>query len=276
MKILDLLDKTSDFLKQKGVESPRLQIELILAHVLKLPRMALYLQFERELTAAELDTLRPLVKRRAEREPLQHILGETNFYGLSFACGKEALIPRPETEVLVEWILETFKDQAEGTLYDIGTGTGIIALTVAKHLPAWNVIGVDISAAALEFARKNQEKLGISNITWCEHDLLPANAANNEHIIVANLPYLTDTEMSALPKEVTFDPALALHGGNDGLDLIRQLIAQANDKTTHLFLEAGANHDAAISGLLTAAGFNQIEIRKDLNNVPRFILGKRA
>ncbi|MDR0534451.1 MAG: peptide chain release factor N(5)-glutamine methyltransferase [Verrucomicrobiales bacterium] len=273
MKILELIDKTTAFLKQKDVESPRLQIELILSHVLKLPRMTLYLQFERELTPAELDTLRPLVKRRADREPLQHILGEAPFHGETFFCGKEALIPRPETEVLVEWVLETFKSQTAGKLYDIGTGTGIIALTLAKNLPGWNVTGVDISGEALVLARKNQEKLAVTNVSWLEHDLLPA--ANDEHIIVANLPYLTDAEMSALPNEVTFDPVLALHGGKDGLGLIRNLIGMTNDHTTHIFLEAGDKHDAAISDLLQAAGFVRTEVRRDLNNVPRFIMGAR-
>jgi release factor glutamine methyltransferase len=273
VKILELLDKTTDFFKQKGLESPRLQIELILSHVLKLPRMGLYLQFERELTTAELDTLRPLVKRRAEREPLQHILGETNFYGQTFYCNKEALIPRPETEVLVEWVLEVLKEQSSVTLYDIGTGTGIIALTLAKHLPDWNIIGIDISATALDLARKNQTRLENTTVSWLTHDLLPAT--EDQHVIVANLPYLTDAEMISLPKEVTFDPSLALHGGQDGLDLIRKLISMANTKTSHLFLEAGANHDLAISALLKQAGFPQVTVRKDLNGIPRFILGQR-
>ncbi|MDR2463288.1 MAG: peptide chain release factor N(5)-glutamine methyltransferase [Verrucomicrobiales bacterium] len=273
MKILELIEKTALFLKQKGVDSPRLQIELMLAHVLKLPRMALYVQFERELTVSELDALRPLVKRRADREPLQHILGEAHFYGETFFCGKAALVPRPETEVLVEWIVSALKGQAVGTLYDIGTGSGIIALTVAKQLPGWNIVGVDISADALALARKNQSRLTMTNVTWREHDLLPP--ADGEHVIAANLPYLTDAEMSALPDEVAHDPALALRGGKDGLDLIRPLIAMTGERTTHIFLETGAGHAVTVSGLLANVGFSRVEIRKDLNGVPRFIMGAR-
>jgi release factor glutamine methyltransferase len=275
VKILELIDKTAAFFKQKNVESPRLQIELLLSHVLKLPRMALYVQFERELTAAELDALRPLVKRRADREPLQHILGETSFYGETFLCSRAALIPRPETEVLVEWVLETLKPLPAGTLYDIGTGSGVIALTLARHLPGWQITGVDLSAGALALARQNQEKLGVNGVAWREHDLLPADAADHEHVIVANLPYLTDAEMAALPREVAFDPALALRGGGDGLELIRRLIGLTGGRTTQIFLEAGADHDAAIGALLTNSGFSRVETRKDLNGVPRFILGAR-
>jgi release factor glutamine methyltransferase len=273
VKILELIDKTTPFLKQKGVEAPRLQIELLLSHILKLPRMALYVQFERELTAAELDALRPLVKRRADREPLQHILGETNFYGESFFCGTEALIPRPETETLVEWLLAALKEQSAGTLYDIGTGSGIIALTVAKQLPGWNIVGVDVSAGALALARRNQERLAVTNVTWREHDLLPP--ADGDHVVVANLPYLTDAEMSALPAEVARDPALALRGGADGLDLIRPLVAMTSEHTTRIFLETGAGHADTVSGLLGNVGFSRLEIRKDLNNISRFIMGAR-
>jgi release factor glutamine methyltransferase len=274
VRILELLDKTTAFLKQRGIDSPRLQIELILAHVLKLQRMTIYMQFERELTTEELDTLRPLVKRRADHEPLQHILGETNFYGQPFFCNKEALIPRPETEILVEWILATFKEQPVGTFYDIGTGTGIIALTLAKHLPGWNITGTDISGAALALARKNQDRHTAANITWLEHNLLPDTPA--QHAIAANLPYLTDAEMTSLPEEVTYDPPLALHGGKDGLDLIRKLISMTTAKTTHLFLETGAHHTPATRRLLQNAGFTHTEIRKDMNNTPRFIMGART
>ncbi|MDR1305331.1 MAG: peptide chain release factor N(5)-glutamine methyltransferase [Verrucomicrobiales bacterium] len=273
MNLLELIDKTAAFFKQKNLESPRLQIELILAHVLKLPRMGLYLQFERTLTVAELDALRPLVRRRADGEPLQHILGETEFHGLAFACGPAALIPRPETEVLVAWVLELLRDRPAGLLYDIGTGSGVIALTVAKQLPAWRVIGVDLSGDALALARQNQERLGAPNVTWLEHDLLPA--ADTGHVIVANLPYLTDAEMAALPREVTFDPALALRGGADGLALIRPLIAMTSEHTADIFLETGAAHAPAVADLLRQVGFANIETRGDLAGVPRFTRGTR-
>ena len=273
MKILELINKTTDFFSQKGVESPRLQIELILSHVLKLNRMALYLQFDRELTASELDQLRPLVKRRADREPLQHITGETGFYGLTLECNPAALIPRPETEVLVEWVVESLKGEGTGLIYDVGTGTGAIALALAKHLPSWRVVGTDISSPALEVAARNRARMEGVQVQWLECDLLPG--IKEQHVIVANLPYLTTAEMTGLPPEVRFDPVGALDGGADGLDLIRRLLGLVNEHTAMIFLEAGAGHAEALSGMLSRSGFEKIEVRPDLNGVRRFVQGKR-
>ncbi len=273
MKILELINKTTEYFTQKGVESPRLQIELILSHVLKLPRMSLYLQFEQELKPEELDTLRPLVKRRADREPLQHILGETPFYGLTLECGPQALVPRPETEVLVAWVVEILKNEPAGLLYDVGTGTGAIVLSLAKHLPGWRLAATDTSPAALELAKRNQARNPGVEISWLQEDLLPI--PEESHIIVANLPYLTSEEMANLQPEVRFDPPLALDGGPDGLDQIRQLINRTGPATSHIFLEAGASHAGPISTLLQEAGFATVEVRQDLNQVPRFVHGKR-
>jgi release factor glutamine methyltransferase len=275
MTLLELLDRTTAFFTQKGIESPRLQVEWLVAHVLQKKRMTLYVEFERPMAAAELDQLRPLVKRRAEGEPLQHILGETEFFGLNLKCSPAALIPRPESEVLIEKVLDTLEKESPGTLVDVGTGTGCLALTCATHLPAWKIIGTDISADALALARENNQLHPELKVEWQQGSLL-SSLDTPPDVIVANLPYLNEAEMSSLQKEVTYDPALALDGGADGLDLIRDLCQSIPASTRYCFLEAGTQHQDAMRELLTAAGFSQVEIFADLNGHQRFAMASRS
>ncbi len=160
--LLEILRKTTDFFRAKGIESARLDAEVLVAHALKLRRMDLYLQFERLLTDVELDAIRPLVKRRGQREPLQHILGETDFFDLKLKTDRRGLIPRPETELLLELVTKAF-DSAPARILDLGTGTGAIALALAKFWPESAVVAVDRSAEALALARENAAKLALAD-----------------------------------------------------------------------------------------------------------------
>lgn len=273
MKLLDLIQRTTDYFTKQGVASPRLQIECLLAHVLQMPRMQLYLQFERTLTPAELDALRPLVKRRAEGEPLQHITGTTGFHGLTLACTPDALVPRPETEVLVDLATEALKDRPPGHLADIGTGTGAIALALSLTLPAWRISATDVSPAALDLARRNQSAHpGTERVELAQADLLGPLTPD---AVVANLPYLTDAEMASLPPEVKHDPELALRGGSDGLDLVRRLIASLPDSVSFIALELGPGQPATAAALLKARGFPAPRTASDLADRERFVLAER-
>jgi release factor glutamine methyltransferase len=237
--VLEVIQRSTDFLQQKGVESPRLQIELMLAHALNVPRLKLYLNFERMLNEMELNRVREMVKRRASREPLQHILGSTSFCGLEIKCSRTALVPRPETELLAErgWqFLSTLNPQSS-TALDFGTGTGCIAIALAIKAPQAAIHASDISAAALALARENAAR---SNVTdrICFHEgdgfaALPSGLPFD--LIVSNPPYIAAEEIASLQQEVRdFDPRLALDGGGDGLDFYRRIAKEAP-----LFLKPG-------------------------------------
>ena len=267
MTVLEAIQKSAEFLAKKGVDSPRLQTELLLAHLLKLPRMKLYLNFERVLTPAETDALRELVKRRGQREPLQHITGSTSFCGFEIAVNRCALVPRPETELLAEsgWqFLSTLnslarRSEAETaqppTALDFGTGTGCIAIALAAKCPSAKIIATDVSADALALAGENAARNNVADrIEFLQGDgfaaFLPegrvTRAPNSEietkiggscnsplrrmefDLIISNPPYIPSAEIATLQPEVRdFDPRGALDGGADGLDFYRKLAAEA-------------------------------------------------
>ncbi|NJK92911.1 MAG: peptide chain release factor N(5)-glutamine methyltransferase [Blastochloris sp.] len=263
------------FFQKKGLDSPRLQIELLLAHVLQLPRMQLYLQFERVLTEAELETLRPLVKRRAEREPLQYIVGKTSFMGLELLCAPGALIPRPETELFVDMIKKELAPLPPGTLADVGSGTGAIALSLAAALPSWTVWGIEPEPDAAALFQKNHERHPqLTNLQWASGPYLSGTPADLS-VVVANLPYLTSAEMDNLQAELRFEPATALAGGADGLDLIRELIRQIPATVQRVYLELGLNQAPEVSALLQSAGFPQVSTQQDLLGRDRFVFASR-
>ena len=276
LPLLEVLRGTERYLADRGVENPRLNAEHLLAHALGLKRMELYLQFDRPLTEAERAPLRDLVKRRGAREPLQHVLGTAEFHGRTFACDKRALVPRPETEQLVELALELAKAHAAPTLLDIGTGSGVIALTLALEIPSATIHATDLSPDALALAAENAARHAITGrVTFHQADLLPPGAAKFD-LIIANLPYIPADEIAALSPEVRHDPHAALDGGPDGLDLIRRLIDTAPDRLAPggaLLLEIGAGQADAVNALLSARKFRDISVRPDYQNIPRFAVG---
>lgn len=261
MTVLEILNRTKVFFEKKGVPDARLDAEYIISHGLGMKnRMDLYLNFEKPLTAAELDTLRPLVARRANREPLQHIVGDTSFRGHIIKCDPRALIPRPETESLVDMAIERLKGVESPLIVEVGTGTAAISIACAKEIAGAKVLATDISDEALSLARENAQANGLNEeLTFAQGNLLEA-VTNSAKIdcLIANLPYIPDGEKGKLQPEVDkFDPALALYGGPDGLDLVRKLLQQTEGK-----LSAGAP-------VLLEIGSEQAEVLKnEANNYP--------
>ncbi len=280
MKLLSVLEATTGHFTKHGVPSPRLQAELLLAHALSLPRLGLYLQFERGLNAAELDTLRELVRRRAAREPLQHITGSTGFGGLTLRCSPAALIPRPETEILVEHAARLLADSSPGLVIDVGTGTGAIPLALARTQPAFQYLGLDISEDALALAAENAAASASApppgtSVTWKKCDLFQG-ITEKAVLVTANLPYLTPAEIDSAEPEVRHDPRLALEGGADGLDLIRRLIPLAFPLTPRLLLECGPDQAPKVAALARESGFTQVAIHPDLTSRPRVVEARRT
>jgi release factor glutamine methyltransferase len=231
MSILDVIQRSTDFLARKGVASPRLQVELLLAHVLQMPRMKLYLSFERVLSTAELDALRALVQRRGQREPLQYIVASACFCGLEIALNREVLIPRPETELLAEraWIFLQKRGEVSSAL-EIGTGSGCLAIAIARHAPEAKVCATDLSGPALDLARRNAEANQVSDrVQFCQGDLFAAAPAEERFdLIVSNPPYIPTARIETLEEEVRdFEPRQALNGGEDGQDFYRRIAAEA-------------------------------------------------
>ncbi len=227
-----LLSATAEFLAGKGSATPRLDAELLLARVLALTKVQLYVGFERLVEPAELDRYRELVRRRAQHEPVAYILGEKEFYGLKLKTTPAALIPRPETELLVDEALRLAKKHwPEEALQvaDIGCGGGAIALALARELPKAEILAVDLSAEALALARTNAQDLGLAErLAFFEGDLAAPLAGRRFHLVCANLPYVPDSEMAGLMPDVGgHEPHLALNGGPEGLALIRRLLKDA-------------------------------------------------
>ncbi len=277
--ILDLIQKTTSYFEKCGVPNARLDVELLLGHVLKLRRMELYLQFERVLTEKELDELRPMVKRRSSREPLQHILGSVDFCGLELMVSPQALIPRPETEILVQNCI-TILEKENGTVLDVGTGSGAIALAVAHACPRIRCVAVDVSEDALTLARSNAEKSGLKErVDFRAGDLFgPVGKDEMFDLIVSNPPYISTGEISNLQPEVQRDPRAALDGGVDGLDVIRKLISGSASHLKPggwLLMEIGHDQLSRVKQLLEENGWGGIRFVNDLQGVARVVLAGR-
>jgi release factor glutamine methyltransferase len=232
MTVLEAIQKSTEFLAKKGVESPRLQTELLLAHLLKMPRMKLYLNFDRVLLPVETDSLRELIKRRGQREPLQHIVGSTSFCGCEIAVSRHALIPRPETELLAElgWKFLVTRHSPLVTALDFGTGTGCIAIVLAAKCPNAKITALDVSAEALALAKQNALQNQVTERIEILHGdgFAALTTKKNFDLLVSNPPYIASAEIETLDPEVKdFDPHGALDGGADGLDFYRRLAAEA-------------------------------------------------
>ena len=277
MTLLDVLQSTTAYFEKRAVESPRLNAEHLLAHVLQRKRIELYLEFERELNEAELAPLRELVRRRGQGEPLQHLLGTVEFCGHVFLCDKRALVPRPETEELVEMIADCGLRIADCRIVDVGTGSGVIALSLAAKFPEAEVHAVDISDDALALARENAARLGLQDRVRFGNSHLLAAVDGVFGVIVANLPYVPTVDRPALSREVLRDPEVALFGGERGDELMRELIEAAPDRLRPgglLALEVGIGQADGLVSLLTEKNFHDIKAIRDYGGVKRFIFGR--
>ena len=276
MTVLEVLQSSADYFKKRKIDNPRLNAEQLLAHVLGRKRIELYLEFERDLIEPELVPLRELVRRRGEGEPLQHLLGTIEFCGLTFLCDKRAMVPRPETEELVE-LLQSKIQNLKSTIVDVGTGSGVIALSLAAKFPEAKVHASDISEEALALARENAERLGLSErVQFRKNDLLE-NLGERFDVIVANLPYISMQDRQSLSREVLHDPETALFGGESGDELVGKLIEQARENLQPnglLALEIGIGQSQSLSELLAQKNYHDIESKRDYAGIPRFLFAR--
>ena len=276
MTVLEVLQATTAYFKKHDLESPRLSAEHLLAHVLGRKRIELYLEFERELAEAELAPLRELVKRRAQGEPLQHLLGTVEFCGLTFLCDRRAMIPRPETEQLVE-VLKSEVRNRKSEIMDVGTGSGVIALCLAAEFPGAQILAVDISNDALTLAQENAARLNLAErVRFLKSNLLE-NVEGVFDVIVANLPYVSTQERHTLSREVLHDPEVAVFASTRGDELVRELIAQAPSRLRPggmLALEIGMGQSEALLSTLAEKNYRDISSKTDYSGVTRFLFAR--
>jgi release factor glutamine methyltransferase len=269
--VLETIEKGTVYLEKRGIEDARRNMQMLVAHTLGCGRMDLYVQFDRPLDETVLSPLREMLKKRGEGVPLQHLLGTVGFHRREFKTDARALIPRPETEELAEWILSWELPSTQHVL-DMGCGSGVIGLTLAAERPGWRVTLADTSPEALALARENAGKLSVNNADFLHSDLF-SHLTKTYDGIVANLPYVPESDRSTLTREVLHDPALALFSGADGLDLIRRFIPDAFRHLAPggwLALEIGHDQASPVAEILQTAGFTDIETKTDLSGIPRF------
>ena len=274
--LLEVLQSTTAYFAKHKIESPRLNAEHLIAHVLKMSRLELYLEFETKLNETELAPLRELVRRRAQGEPLQHLLGTAEFYGQTFAIDKRALVPRPETEQLVELLASEDRGQrTDIRILDVGTGSGVIALSLANEFPEAEIFAVDISEDALALAQENAARLGLSErVRFQKGDLLDGLVERFD-LMVANLPYVSMQDRQSLAREVLHDPEVALFAGEKGDEIVRRLIEQAPARLNPgglLALEIGIDQAEGLSEFLRQKNYHDIELKKDYSGITRFLL----
>jgi release factor glutamine methyltransferase len=271
---------TDDF-RARGHDTPRLEAELLLCHAIGLDRVRLIVESQRPLAPTELGTYRDLIKRRRAREPVAYILGQREFFGLPFRVDSRVLIPRPDTETLVEVALDrTRRRDMFGNMLDLCTGSGCVAIAFAKKRPTWRVTGVDVSEGAVDVARDNALRLGAAfNTHFTVGDLVaPLPAGARFDLVTANPPYIPSAEMKELAPDILgYEPGIALEGGSDGLDLIRRIVDQvvpllADDGV--LALEVHYDQGDAVAALLAAAGLADIDKRKDYGGHERVVSGR--
>jgi release factor glutamine methyltransferase len=273
--IRELLQWATEDFSSRGVESPRLDAELLVAHALRLDRVGLYLDLNRPLLEEERAAIRPLVARRRGREPVAYILGHKDFYGRRFSVTPQVLIPRPDTETLVEHALDCIPIDAPCNVLDVGTGSGAIAITIAAERPLARVHATDKSASALAVAAGNAEAHGVATRVRFEHTDLVAAGARYD-VIVSNPPYVSSGELATLQAEVrSYEPTMALDGGQDGLDVVRALLRAAESVTqagAQLLVEVGLGQAAEVMRLAASkAAWREVTVYRDLNRVDRVV-----
>lgn len=266
-----LFKKALEYLKEKKIDSPRLSCELIFSDSLNIDRLSLYILPKLSIDPQTADRIWERIERRATGEPVSYILGYSSFYGEKIHVSPAVLIPRPETEYVVEAALNLMP-KIRGPILDVGTGSGAIVVTLAKFCPGLSFYGTDISSEAIDIAKKNGKNL--NNLFFYQDDLLNNPPVDFFELIVANLPYIPTEMLPQLSAEIQFEPALALDGGNEGLELIKKLISQAKNRCRYIILEIGDGQFSKVNQFLLDHQFSIIQVKKDLSQMERVIVGK--
>lgn len=277
LSLLEIIKRTTDFLGKAGLETPRRDAELLIGHALDLTRTQLYLQFERPLTEAELEKIRPLARRRSKREPVQYIIGYVDFMDIRLRVDKRALVPRPETEELADLLIRRLKPVS---ILDLGTGSGALALALAAAFPAAEVTAVDRSLEALSLARENASANELERVRFLESDWFRAlPPGEGFDLIVSNPPYLTTEEWETAEDEVrVFEPKGALVAEEEGRSDLETILQVASNYLTPggwVALETGIAQHEALQIRAAAAGLVDWESIQDMSGRPRFFLARR-
>jgi len=280
-RIIDIINWGTEYFKSKGIDESRLTIELMLCHVLNCKRVDLYINFEKPLAKKELEELRGLITRRVKREPLQYIIGKAEFMGLEFKLTPNVLIPRPETEILVEKAIETIKKEFPNTpvkVLDIGTGSGNIAISLAKFLKdKVFVVGIDISEGIIKVANENAILNDVKNVQFIQFDLFDEKFAskfkNQFDIIVSNPPYVAIDEFESLQDEIkNFEPKIAITNGANGLSFYKRIADVGREIISNvgfIFVEMAYGQSEKVKKIFNDIGCNQIEIFNDYLGIER-------
>ena len=275
-RIIDLINWGVKYFQDRSFENPRLEIEIFLQHIFGYKKIDLYINFEEEVTPKNLKRLREFIKRRVENEPIQYITGVSNFYGRDFYVNKNVLIPRPETEILVNVSIDYLSSKKAPYIIDVGTGSGCIAITLAKELPSSKVIAIDYSQQALNIAKENAELVGVKNIEFLKLDFLSENLNYVADAVVSNPPYIAQEDIQSLMIDVKeFEPHRALTDNADGLEFYRILANKLDvilKKKGVLIIEVGrGNHPVEVKKLFEESGYNDIEMINDYNKDVRVL-----
>ena len=279
--VLEIINLSNDYLKNKGIDSPRINAELLLAKVLNCKRLDLYLSFDRPLVESELTLYRAFIKRRSKNEPLQYIVGSVEFYGLEFVVNSSVLIPRQETEILVESIITANNDRGNLKILDIGTGSGIIAICLAKYLNQAQVFALDSSADSLKVAKENAIVNGVEeNINFIRQDINidGINFVNDIDIVVSNPPYISNEEYSKLQPELRmYEPRIALTDDSDGFSFFKTISQKASKLLKNhgkIYFEVSQGQYQQVEEILKLENFININIYKDYLNIERVVYGE--
>ena len=276
-RVIDLIHWAETYLKEKEFDNPRAEIEWLLCALLDCDRLNVYLRFEEPLSQSQLTILRNWVKRRLTNEPLQYITGSCDFYGRQFLINSKVLIPRPETERLVDIAIEKMNGIDSPSILDVGTGSGCIATTLGLEIPASKVMGVDISLDALVVANGNKAKLGSENVLFIEMDILKTSPEKLFDLLVSNPPYIPKNEMENLMKDVKdFEPVIALEDKNNGFTFYKRFaeIGRTFVKPGGWFvLEVGmGDHPSMVQSIFSNSGYLNVELIKDYNGDNRVLV----
>jgi release factor glutamine methyltransferase len=279
-----LLAWTTEYFQRKGLDNPRLAAEMLMAHVLGVPRIRLFMDMDRPASPGEKSAFRDLVERAARHEPVDYLVGQAPFYSLMLEVNPSVLVPRPSTETLVDHVISHVRATPgfhSPFIADVGTGSGAIAIAVAKNLPGCRILATDLSERALEVARRNAARHGVADrIDFAHGDLLEPLAGRRFHFLLSNPPYISDAEwLEVAPNVKDYEPVTALRGGADGLEYIRPLIARADghlEESGHLAIEIAASQKQAVLELATAAGnLTNLRVLADHEALPRVLVAEK-